>query len=339
MPRLNVELLVRCTGHAGKRRRDETVEQFLSRVTHLYCADKGIETIENLSNCRRVSVLYLYDNCINKIDGLDCCANLTHLYMQNNNIRVLENLSSLYRLTKLYLSHNTISVVEGLTELACLSELHIAHQKLPEGEVLHFDPRSLQAIAPRLLVLNVSGNRLNTIEDLSCLTELTQFQATDNQLSSMKELARVFSRWPRLQKLELMRNPLTSRYKYHDRVVTMCYCLEMLDGREIGDLERQFLFSWKAMRKSRHRQVIKPAVDHPDSSRLPALFAGKSIGLPALPARQPIRSQTQKKKQESHVYRVRLPHLSGDFAGGQLTSARQEVSLQNSPFDHVSVAL
>ncbi len=27
----------------------------------------------------------------------------------------------------------------------------------------------------------------------------------------------------------------------------------MFDGREVSELERQFLFSWKAMRKARHR--------------------------------------------------------------------------------------
>ena len=45
MPRLTVELLCRCTGHATKRRRDENQEQFLSRITHLYCSEKGIEKI------------------------------------------------------------------------------------------------------------------------------------------------------------------------------------------------------------------------------------------------------------------------------------------------------
>ena len=45
MPRLSVDLLARSAGHAAKRRRDETEELFLARITHLFCADKGIETI------------------------------------------------------------------------------------------------------------------------------------------------------------------------------------------------------------------------------------------------------------------------------------------------------
>ena len=51
MPRLTVDLLARCTGHATKRRKDETQEQFLAKVTHLYCSEKGLEII--VSDCSR----------------------------------------------------------------------------------------------------------------------------------------------------------------------------------------------------------------------------------------------------------------------------------------------
>ena len=37
--------------------------------------------------------------------------------------------------------------MEGLEELTQLSELHIAHQRLPEGEKLLFDPRTLFAVS------------------------------------------------------------------------------------------------------------------------------------------------------------------------------------------------
>lgn len=44
MPRMTADLLVKCTGQA-KRKRDETQDQFLRRITHLYCSEKGIEAI------------------------------------------------------------------------------------------------------------------------------------------------------------------------------------------------------------------------------------------------------------------------------------------------------
>ena len=46
-----------------------------------------------------------------------------------------------------YLSDNAIMVVEGLEQCVELAELHMANQRLPEGEKLLFDPRTLQAIA------------------------------------------------------------------------------------------------------------------------------------------------------------------------------------------------
>lgn len=49
MPRMTAELLVKSTGQA-KRKRDESLEQFLRRITHLYCSEKGIEVIVSLYN-------------------------------------------------------------------------------------------------------------------------------------------------------------------------------------------------------------------------------------------------------------------------------------------------
>uniref|UniRef100_A0A1X7SES1 Protein phosphatase 1 regulatory subunit 42 n=1 Tax=Amphimedon queenslandica TaxID=400682 RepID=A0A1X7SES1_AMPQE len=170
----------------------------------------------------------------------------------------MENLDKLNNLTKLYLSHNSIQLVEGLEQLSRLSELHISHQNLPEGEKLLFDPRSLKAIVNSLTILNVSGNRLASLEDIGLLVNLEQLMATDNDLTSMKDLGKVLSRFIKLWKLELNGNPLSYKQKYRDRVVTMCHRLESLDGRDVNEMERQFLFSWKAMRKARQQLTIKP---------------------------------------------------------------------------------
>ena len=37
-----------------------------------------------------------------------------------------------------------------------------------------------------LTVLNVSGNRIDTVEDLQCLVELVTFIASDNDITNMK---------------------------------------------------------------------------------------------------------------------------------------------------------
>ena len=73
--------------------------------------------------------------------------------------------------------------------------------------------------------MNVSGNNLDSIDDLQYLTGLVEFSATDNQLTSMRELSYVLGQWTRLTKLELMGNSLCQKYKYRDRTITMGRCI------------------------------------------------------------------------------------------------------------------
>ena len=50
MSRMTVDLLCKCTGQT-RRKRDETKEQFLGRVTHLYCAEKEIRRVVSGGVC------------------------------------------------------------------------------------------------------------------------------------------------------------------------------------------------------------------------------------------------------------------------------------------------
>ena len=74
-----------------------------------------------------------------------------------------------------YVSDNAISVVEGLEQCQQLTELHIANQRLPEGDKLHFDPRSLQAIAVRCNQTQRNCNflPLGCFEHQSCKLRVT----------------------------------------------------------------------------------------------------------------------------------------------------------------------
>jgi protein phosphatase 1 regulatory subunit 42 len=226
--KISNELLARCPSHT-KRKRGESLPDYLRRLTHLYLQEKGIEEIDNLHTCRNLAVLYLYDNSISRLENLEPLTNLTHLYLQNNKISRIENISSLRKLTKLYLSGNTITVVEGLDQLTDLRELYVENQQLPSGEKLLFDPRTLVALAHSLNVLNVSGNRLNNLSDFTCLENLTQLIATNNQLTDFKELQRLLCRLTVLWRLELTGNPMCLRSKYRERVTIMSMSLSNTD--------------------------------------------------------------------------------------------------------------
>ncbi|WAR24594.1 PPR42-like protein, partial [Mya arenaria] len=144
MVKLTIDLIARGTSGYTKKKRDETMNHYLKRLTHLYLENKCIDEVgEDMSMCRNLSVLYLYDNQLTSIPALHHNQFLTMLYLQNNHISRVEGLQHLHRLTKLYLGGNSITVVEGLEKLEKLQELHLENQSLPPGEKLLFDPHTL----------------------------------------------------------------------------------------------------------------------------------------------------------------------------------------------------
>ncbi|XP_020857855.1 protein phosphatase 1 regulatory subunit 42 isoform X3 [Phascolarctos cinereus] len=216
MVRLTLDLVAKSANQ--KNRKEESITQYLKKITHLNFSNKNIDIIDDLSLCKNLSVLYLYDNNISQIDNLSFATNLTHLYLQNNCISCIENLKSLRKLEKLYLGGNYIAVVECLEGLEELRELHIESQRLPLGEKLLFDPRTLQSLADLELLL---------------------------------------TRLPKLWKMDLNGNPVCLKPKYRDRLILISKSLESLDGKEIKQVERQFLMNWKASKDAKKNMKKK----------------------------------------------------------------------------------
>lgn len=266
MVKLTVELIARSSASTRKKK-DEGLPSYLKKLTHLYFSEKNIDEIDDLSQCRSLSVLYLYDNNISVIKNLGFAANLTHLYLQNNHITRLENLTPLHKLSKLYVGGNQIAVLEGLERLFELKELHIEHQKLPAGERLLFEPRTLVALSNGLQVLNISGNNLDDITELGILRNIMQFVAADNKLRDMRALSALIGSWPKIWRLELVGNPLCNKAKYRDRIIVMNNKLAVLDGREISETEKNFLMSWREAKEAKKRQRIEEANRIPESSQ------------------------------------------------------------------------
>ncbi|KAI3355245.1 hypothetical protein L3Q82_018104, partial [Scortum barcoo] len=262
MVRLTIDLIAKSRNHFRKKR-GLSFEEYLKTLTHLHFSSKNIEDIGDLSMCRNLTVLYLYDNQIAHICNLGFASNLTHLYMQNNNIARIDNLSNLQKLSKLYLGGNRIVVVEGLEKLCELKELHLENQRLAPGEKLLLDPRTLLSLAESLCVLNINNNNIDDIRDLTVLRELQHLSATDNKLHNMEELEDVFSLWPQLIQMDLRGNPVCKKPKYRDRLITVCKSLEILDGREINEMTRQFLVNWKASKEAKKKKNNKHLMTGP----------------------------------------------------------------------------
>uniref|UniRef100_A0A3Q3VQ67 Protein phosphatase 1 regulatory subunit 42 n=1 Tax=Mola mola TaxID=94237 RepID=A0A3Q3VQ67_MOLML len=273
MVRLTLELIAKSRSHFQKRSGISFLE-YLRTLTHLHFSGRNIEDIGDLSQCRNLTVLYLYDNQITHIRNLNFSSNLTHLFLQNNNIAHMDDLANLQKLSKLYLGGNEIAVVEGLEKLSELTELHLESQRLPPGQKLLFDPRSLLSLADSLCVLNINRNNIDDIGDLAALRRLEKLYAADNKLQNMEGLEDVFTRWPGLLEMDLSGNPVCKTPKYRDRLIVACKRLVVLDDRDINEITRRFLINWKASKEANKKKKNKQT-HHDDDGTFRIFFLNK----------------------------------------------------------------
>lgn len=315
MVRLTVDLIARTNNHL-RNRKDETLSQYLKRLTHLNVSNKHIDCLDDLSACRNLAVLYLYDNNIREIRSLGFLTTLTHLYLQNNCISCIESLSGLKRLEKLYLGGNYLTVIEGLEGLEELRELHIESQKIPPGEKLLFDPRTLHSLSKSLSVLNISNNNIDELKELAVLENLTQLVAVDNHLNDIKDLEFVLGRWPRLWRMDLTGNPICQKPKYRDKVIVISKTLEILDGREIKEMARQFLLNWKASKDARKKSSEKNMAGRLVFQQLYGFQHPQSI----LPVQYPNLRYTEKDKPKYFL----MPQMPSDHKPVHLQKAAKK---------------
>jgi protein phosphatase 1 regulatory subunit 42 len=70
-------------------------------------------------------------------------------------------------------------------------------------------------------VLNVSGNNLDSLVELSCLEKLQELTASNNNLENLRELVQLISIWPRLKQIDTSRNPICSKARYRERLIVV----------------------------------------------------------------------------------------------------------------------
>ncbi|XP_022184584.2 protein phosphatase 1 regulatory subunit 42 [Nilaparvata lugens] len=241
------------TNFADEKQQKEAVKN----VNHLCLNDKFIDEIGDISPFINLEVLYLHNNRICKIENLDCNLHITHLHLQNNNIEKIENISHLKNLKKLYLGNNRISVVEALDKLENLQELFIDAQKLLPGETLYFDPRTVNALSKTLRILDISNNRITSLDDLRSLSAIEELDASCNEIGDLGATCKVIANWCQLIDLKLQGNPVTRVARYRDTITTLTHKLSNLDGKPIKEEHRSFLQQFEMKRLERKRFEAK----------------------------------------------------------------------------------
>ncbi|KAG8441971.1 hypothetical protein GDO86_010955 [Hymenochirus boettgeri] len=222
---------------------------------------------------------------------------ITHLNFSNKNIEDI-------------VRGNYLTVVEGLEGLEELRELHIENQRLPPGEKLLFDPRTLHFLGNSLSVLNISNNKIDELKDLAVLENLTQFVAVDNKLEEIKDLEYVLNKWTKLWRMDLSGNPVCQKPKYRDKVIIISKTLEILDGKEIKEVARQFLVNWKASKSGKKKKFEENITGY---TALPQLYEFDHA-----PALRPVYNQNFKYLPKEKPKYILTAHIQNSNKQGHL---------------------
>ena len=243
---ITISMLLRASP-SQKYTHTEQPEDFIKKLTHISLPEKGITRIANLDLCYKVQVLYLYDNLIQKMENLDNLRNLRVLYLQNNQITTIEGLSNCINLRRIVLDGNVITVLQGIENCSHLEELICNNQKISTPFTI--DEYSIAGISSSLKKLSLSGNKLQNIEGLHYLDSLKECDLSDNAIDMGEGLIRMLNCMRGLQSLILKTNPVARRPKYRDEVIMNCLSISQLDGKNILDNEREYLFRLKSQKK------------------------------------------------------------------------------------------
>lgn len=230
----------------------ETVEKYLSRLTHLHLQNKRIAKIENLDLCSNLKVLYLYQNQIEKIEGLGNQPILYYLYLQENKIKEILNLN-MPGLRKLYLDENELELVAGLDVCTILEELHLSKQRLPSPTAfVHFDPISLNAISNTLEVLDITGCGISNLLQFCCLTNLRKFFAVDNNVLILDEAEELMLSTRRIVEVNMKGNPICRAHKYFDILIAAAPdTIKLFDEKDVLPHQQEGIKGLVAMRRAK----------------------------------------------------------------------------------------
>ncbi|GAA6002407.1 leucine-rich repeat domain-containing protein [Rhodotorula paludigena] len=170
------------------------------RLTHLYLIQNKLTQIEGVKDRTSLTYLEYGGNRIRTIENLPISSNLRSLFLGKNKITKIENLDGLTGLRTLSIQSNRLTKIEGLDSLTALEELYLSHNGLTKIEGL----RNLV----NLTTLDVGHNKITDApaEELAPLSELEEFWANDNLLTTLPSLPA--SSHPNLSTVYLEGNPL-----------------------------------------------------------------------------------------------------------------------------------
>lgn len=162
----------------------------------------------------------------------------------------MEGLIEMVNLRKLYLERNCISKLDGLDNCRYLEELYIGNQDLEPDEEFTFDEYSLAAISGTLKVLDIPNTNIANPKPLYYLEQLETLNMKENLINDFEnQVCPLLQTMNCLKTLDLRSNPCCKITKYRDQIVLLSKSVAELDGKDILDSERKYLFNLISRKK------------------------------------------------------------------------------------------
>ena len=210
----------------GNRISDITPLGKLRAMTYLNLRDNEVPDVRPLQGLTRMEMMDLANNQINDIYPLRFMTMLNTLDVSGNPIEKLSPLSSIQSMAFLTASNTRIQTLTGLENMTALEWLEASDCEISDVEAIARSGRGLQG-------LTLSNNRLETLDMLADLVNLTLLKVDGNNISDLSPL----SKMTRLAELWISNNPIETltplsslqsmRYLYASNIR-----IQTLDGLE-----------------------------------------------------------------------------------------------------------
>ena len=116
-------------------------------------------------------------------------------------------------------------------------------QNLPNTATFTFDEYSLAAVAGSAHTLNLSNTRLQNCQPLYYCDRIETLNIQQNLVSDIEHVLPLLQTMRCLRMLDLSENPVTKTPKYRERVIMEGKMLMELDGKDVRQQDRKYLFA------------------------------------------------------------------------------------------------
>jgi protein phosphatase 1 regulatory subunit 7 len=215
-----------------------TLPPFISHNTYITdLANNKVKVIEGLSNLIHLKKIDLGANRVRSIpaDEFANLTNLQELWLGKNKIEKIEGLEKLVNLRRLDVQSNRLTKIEGLTaQNESLVELYLAHNGIDTVGAT----KGLSLAFPNLNVLDLSRNKLTAADPFVHLTSLEELWLSGNEIETFDDVKCLASLGQTLDTIYLEYNPLQKDPLYRKKLHELIPSLSQIDANLIHGLQQ-----------------------------------------------------------------------------------------------------